>query len=127
MWLGMAPVYARASIIALLFGPNRKPTYRVTRKEHVYNWYWREIWPQLALFVALVGASLYHIATHSLLGDADLGSLFWAFFFILGLSQMVRNSWHGIGLRKVLAEGLKFPARRLVPARVPVVRGNPTE
>jgi cellulose synthase (UDP-forming) len=127
MWLGLAPVYARATIIALLFGPNRKPTYRVTRKEHIYNWYWRDIWPQLALFGALVGASLYHIATHSLLGNADLGSLFWASFFILGLSQIVRNSWHGIGLRRAIAEALKRPARRPVPARVSVVRSTRTE
>jgi cellulose synthase (UDP-forming) len=126
MWLGMAPVYAIASLIALLFGPNRKPTYRVTRKEHVYGWYWREIWPQLALFWALVGASLYHLATHSLLATADLGSLFWALFFILGLSQIVRNSWYGIGLRQAIREALKRPVRRPVPARVPV-RGNRTE
>jgi cellulose synthase (UDP-forming) len=97
-WLGMAPVYIKATLVALFYGPNRKPTYRVTRKEHVYRWYWREILPQLALFLALVGASIYHVLTEPLLHTADLGSLFWAALFAVGLSRMVRNSWHGLEL-----------------------------
>lgn len=101
-WLGMAPIYARAVILALLFGPRRKPAYRVTRKEHVHAWYWREVWPQMAIMFALVAASAYHLATHSLLDDADLGSLFWAGFFIVGLGRTVRNSWFGINpLREI--------------------------
>lgn len=101
-WLGMSPVYVWAALIAFFYGPKRKPAYRVTRKEHVYGWYWREILPQLLLFLALIGASLYHVATHSLLETADLGSLFWAGFFVLGLSQVVRNSWHGVSLREAV-------------------------
>ena len=97
-WLGMAPVYVKATLVALFYGPNRKPVYRVTRKEHIYRWYGREILPQLLLFLSLIGASIYHVMTHSLLQTADLGSLFWAAFFVLGLSQTVRNSWHGLRL-----------------------------
>ena len=107
MWLGLAPVYARATVMALAYGPHRKPWYRVTRKEHVYHWYWREILPQIVLFLALIGASLYHIATHSLLRDADLGSLFWAGFFILGLSRIIFNSWRGVQLHKVIVSSIK--------------------
>ncbi len=102
--LGMAPVYAWAAIVALRYGPTHKPGYRVTRKEHVFGWYWREIWIQLFLLLALIAASLYHVATHSLLKTADLGSLFWAAFFILGLSRVVRNSWHGLNWSHKLAE-----------------------
>lgn len=105
--LGMAPVYARAVIIALIYGPSRKPGYRVTRKEHVHAWYWREVFPQLLLLLALIAASLYHVATHPLLATADLGSLFWAGFFILGLSRVVRNSWHGARPDKMAAEAVK--------------------
>jgi cellulose synthase (UDP-forming) len=103
-WLGMAPVYAKATLVALFYGPNRKPTYRVTRKKHIYRWYLREITPQLLLFLGLIGASIYHILTHPLLRTADLGSLFWAAFFGLLLSQTVRNSWHGVqGWQRVMA------------------------
>ena len=117
-WLGLAPVYVKATLIALLYGPNNKPTYRVTRKEHVHRWYWREILPQLLLFLALIGASVYHIATESLLRTADLGSLFWAAFFILGLSQMVRNSWHGIDLLAHIFKPLRRAHRRSVLVRI---------
>jgi cellulose synthase (UDP-forming) len=96
-WLGMAPVYVWATILAIVYGPRRKPTYRVTRKEAIHGWFWREVLPQTLLLVALVGAALYHLATHSLLRNADLGSLFWAGFFVLLLSQVVRNSWFGLG------------------------------
>lgn len=112
-WIGMAPVYARATLLALYYGPRRKPTYRVTRKEHVYRLYWREILPQLIIFAGLIGASVYHILTESLLFTADLGSLFWAAYFILALSRTIANSWHGFRLRDALAA---------LPRRVP--QGN---
>ncbi len=96
-WLGMAPVYAWATILALFYGPRRKPAYRVTRKETIAGWYWREVLPQTILLLALVASALYHVATRSLLLEADLGSLFWAGFFILLLSRVVRNAWYGLG------------------------------
>ncbi len=117
-WLGLAPVYVRATLAALFYGPHRKPTYRVTRKEHVYRWYWREILPQLTLFLALIGASIYHVLTKSLLTTADLGSLFWAAFFVMGLSRTVRNSWHGLALKERLVVGLRTVTRRSRVLRV---------
>jgi cellulose synthase (UDP-forming) len=117
-WLGMAPVYAKATIVALLYGPDRKPAYRVTRKEHMRGWYWRETLPQILLFLALIAASLYHIATHSLLHTADLGSLFWAGFFILGLSRTVRNSWHGLELGKIAMEAARRVFGESIVSRV---------
>jgi cellulose synthase (UDP-forming) len=116
-WLGMAPVYARATIIALRYGPNRKPSYRVTRKEHVYAWYWRETLPQTVLLIALVAASAYHIATHSMLTEADLGSLFWAAFFGLALSRVVLNAWHGLNPAQEIIRQIKRP---LLAARAKV-------
>ena len=100
-WLGMAPVYAWATVLALVYGPNRKPHYRVTRKEHQHGLYWRETLPQIALCLALVSASVYHVAGHSLLYSADLGSLFWAAFFVIGLSRSIRNGWYGVYDQKV--------------------------
>lgn len=113
IWLGLAPVYARAAILALVYGPNRKPRYRVTRKEHVYAWYWRETLPQLLLFLALIASSAYHLSTHSLLEAADLGSLFWAALLALGLSQMVRNSWRGTELPEAVMARLRRAYRKV--------------
>ena len=42
MWAGLAPVYAKACILALAGGPHRKPSYEVTRKHDEFRWYWRE-------------------------------------------------------------------------------------
>jgi cellulose synthase (UDP-forming) len=106
-WLGMAPTYARAAILAMVYGPERKPHYRVTRKEHVHSIYWRESLPQILLFLALIGASIYHLATHSLLFTADLGSLFWAAFYALALSRSVRNAWHGVDLGQAIRDRLQ--------------------
>ncbi|MCS7261201.1 MAG: glycosyltransferase [Anaerolineae bacterium] len=104
MMIGMAPVYLKALWITLRYGPRRKPAYRVTRKEHIHTLYWREIWLQNVLLLALVVASIYHLAMHSVLRSADLGSLFWAAFFILALSRIVRNAWHGVNFRTMLKE-----------------------
>jgi len=103
-WLGMAPVYAKATIIALLYGPKRKPAYRVTRKEHVHAWYWRESLVQYLIVAALIAASVYHVATHSLLLTADLGSLFWAGFFVLALGRVILNSWRGTGFDEMVVQ-----------------------
>lgn len=114
-WLGMAPTYARATIIALLYGRQRKPVYRVTRKEHMYGWYWRQVLPQFLLFVALLMSSLYHVATHSLLWTADLGSLFWAAFFAMGLSRIIRNSWRGVQVQPPIVRRLGQTLRKAIP------------
>ncbi|MFW6115472.1 MAG: glycosyltransferase [Chloroflexota bacterium] len=117
-WLGLAPVYVKATIIALLYGPERKPTYRVTRKEHVHRWYWRETWPQMLLFLALIGAVVYHVMTRSLLETADLGSLFWAALFILTLSRTVRNSWYGLDAGEMAGRVLQCAQNNSVMVRV---------
>jgi len=101
-WLGMAPVYVRATIIALQFGPKRKPAYRVTRKEAVFRWHWRGTAFQLVLFVLLIGAMVYHAVTHAPAGSADAGSILWAGYFVVVLSRTVRNSWHGLGFRRAV-------------------------
>ena len=40
IWSGMAPVFIKASIQAILGGPNRKPVYKVTRKHNDPRWHW---------------------------------------------------------------------------------------
>lgn len=117
-WLGMAPVYVKATLIALLYGPRRKPTYRVTRKEDVHRWYWRETLPHIVVLMSLIGASVYHVLNESLLETADLGSLFWAAFFVLGFSRTARNSWYGLSAKEELTSALRRAEERSVVARV---------
>ena len=46
IWSGMAPVFMKASIQAILGGPNRKPVYKVTRKHDDPRWHWGHTLPQ---------------------------------------------------------------------------------
>jgi cellulose synthase (UDP-forming) len=96
IWVGLAPVYAKACVLAVAGGPNRKPAYRVTRKHHEHRWYWRQVLPQMALFALLVGAMAKALATESLLDGVDLGSLYWATMFALVLGCFIPKSWHGV-------------------------------
>jgi cellulose synthase (UDP-forming) len=116
--IGSAPLYVKAIWLALRYGPHRKPGYRVTRKNHMYGLYLREVWVQTVLLVGLVAASIYHVAQQSLLQSADLGSLFWAAFLILALSRPVRNAWHGVDFRRLAVEWMRLSLRRSVLVRV---------
>ncbi|MGQ9785454.1 MAG: glycosyltransferase [Anaerolineae bacterium] len=107
MMIGMAPVHLKALWVTLRYGPHRKPAYRVTRKEHVHSLYWRETLLQSTLLLALVAASGYHLAVYSVLRSADLGSLFWAAFFLLALSRITRNARHGVKFRALLNERIR--------------------
>jgi cellulose synthase (UDP-forming) len=100
IWLGMTPVYIRATLSALINGPKKKPSYRVTRKRHIHRWYWREALAQTVLLIGLWVAVIYHLTTRSLLYDADLGTIFWAVFLSLCLARIVTNSWYGLELHK---------------------------
>ena len=65
IWVGLAPVYARACVLALVGGRRGKPEYRVTRKHDEARWYWGLALPQMALFALLIGAMAKGLATQS--------------------------------------------------------------
>ena len=99
MWLGLSPVYFKSLILALMYGPHKKPSYKVTRKTHQYGWYWKETLPQtiMILFLLLgVVSQTRHIRD----GLFDYASTFWALFFAIALTQIVRNSWFGLDWKK---------------------------
>jgi cellulose synthase (UDP-forming) len=99
MWVGLAPVYAKACVLAFLGGRDGKPRYRVTRKHDEHRWYWRESLLQVLVLAALVVVAARTVLNGSLLYDVDLGSLYWTAFFGLALASFVRLSWFGVGAR----------------------------
>lgn len=99
MWVGLTPVYIWAAILALVYGPKRKPAYRVSRKVHQAGIYRQEVLPQILLFLALAGSILYHLAPRSILFEADWGSLLWAAYFAGLLGQVIRNAGYGMARR----------------------------
>jgi cellulose synthase (UDP-forming) len=96
MWTGLAPVYMVGCLKAILGGPNRKPTYKVTRKTHEFAWYWRETLPS-AILGALVPAAL-------VVGIVDdrlphplllLAAGYWGFLACATLGGFVTRGWFG--------------------------------
>jgi cellulose synthase (UDP-forming) len=97
MATGMAPVYVRASLQAVLGGPHRKPVYRVTRKHHEIAWHWRHAVPQL-LLVAVVPLAAVISATRGTLPDAGtlVASGYWGALYGALMASFVARSWHGL-------------------------------
>ncbi|CAN5908096.1 hypothetical protein BH23ACT10_BH23ACT10_32380 [soil metagenome] len=103
MWVGMAPVYTRACLMALRYGRSRKPSYTVTRKTTEQAWYWRQTLPQGLLVGAFVVSLAYRAATSSVLRTLDLGSAYWGGFAGLFMLGFIRKSWYGVAWRDAIA------------------------
>jgi cellulose synthase (UDP-forming) len=99
MWAGLAPVYAKACVLAVRGGPNHKPEYVVTRKHDEFSWYWRETLVQMGFLALLLGTLAYSLATASLVNEFDVGSAYWALFFAILIGGFVRKSWFGVQIR----------------------------
>jgi len=98
MLMGLFPVFTKASVLALVYGPKRKPTYKVTRKEDEFALYWRETMIQSGCVLALVASIIYSFTESPKHFTIDAGAIYWAFFFSLLLAGFVRKSWFGISL-----------------------------
>ncbi|MGI8778625.1 MAG: glycosyltransferase [Solirubrobacteraceae bacterium] len=101
MWTGMAPIYMKASIQALVGGRNRKPVYKVTRKQDDLRWHWRHTLPQTTLVLLVLFALIYALR-HGTLPSVSLlaGAVYWGGLNIVLLTGFVARGWHGLGLAK---------------------------
>lgn len=113
MWVGLAPVYAKACVLALFNGPHRKPVYRVTRKIDIVAWYWRQTLVQWVLVVALVGSAIWASSQQSLLRQVDLGSLYWGAFLTVCMLGFLRGSWYRVDVRGIVRARLVTGLARL--------------
>jgi cellulose synthase (UDP-forming) len=98
MWTGMAPIYMKASLQAIGGGPNRKPVYKVTRKEDDLRWHWRHTLPQTSLVLLVVFVLAYAVG-HGTLPSLSLlaGAVYWGGLNIVLLTGFVTRGWHGLG------------------------------
>jgi hypothetical protein len=124
MWTGMAPIYIRASLQAIFGGPNRKPVYKVTRKQDDLRWHWRHTLPQTSLVLLVVFVLLYAVS-HGTLPSASLllGAVYWGGLNIVLLAGFVTRGWHGISwATRSVARGTDG----LSPAVVPDAAAEPS-
>jgi hypothetical protein len=99
VWTGLMFVYMASLFRALLWGPNRKPRYVVTRKHPVGGWHWKPVLPQLLTIGALLGAIVYRVGFAEQFTAVDAVGVFWALFFVYSLTHIVRLSWFRNGER----------------------------
>lgn len=97
MWTGMAPVYVKAVVLAIMGGPNRKPSYVVTRKENDVRWHWRYTLPQTTLVLIVLCVMVYGLRFGTFPSVAVLvGSVYWGGLNIALLTSFISRGWYGI-------------------------------
>jgi cellulose synthase (UDP-forming) len=121
IWSGMAPVYIKATIKAILGGPREKPVYKVTRKHSDPRWYWAHTVPQAVTVLALIGTVAYAWRNHTVPSPIELlPPLYWGAQFGMLLAGFVSRGWYGVeGRRRVASPTVE--RREPEPAK-PVVR-----
>lgn len=95
---GLAPVFARAVVVGLVGGRSHKPVYRVTRKRHEFAVYLREVAPQLAALLIVIGGFLYGLLVRQSPYALSLPTLYWLIVFVLLVGRFVRKGWFGVDL-----------------------------
>jgi cellulose synthase (UDP-forming) len=97
MWAGLAPVFMKAVAQALLGGPNRKPTYRLTLKADDTRWHWRHTLPQTLVVTTLAVVAITAIRFHTYPSITLLvGSVYWGALNVVLLANFISRSWHGV-------------------------------
>jgi len=97
MWTGMAPVYMKACVQALLGGRRRKPVYKVTRKEDDLRWHWRHTLPHTTVVLLVLFVGIYALR-HGTLPSVSLlaGAVYWGGLNVVLLTGFVARGWHGV-------------------------------
>jgi cellulose synthase (UDP-forming) len=97
MWTGLAPVYMKGCIQAILGGPNRKPVYKVTRKHDDVRWHWRQTLPQTTVVLAVLAVAVYGVRFGTLPNLTLLaGTAYWGGLNVVLLGGFVARGWYGV-------------------------------
>jgi cellulose synthase (UDP-forming) len=116
MWTGMAPIYIKASVQAILGGPNRKPVYKVTRKHDEFRWHWRQTLPQTTLVLVVLAVAGYGIRFGTLPDPTLLaGTVYWGGLNVVLLAGFVARGWHGVTWLRRAAKPIEPDAPQAAP------------
>ena len=110
LFAGMMFVYMKASLLAILYGPHKKPVYKVTRKVQIVGLYLKEVFFQILLFLFLFLSIVYDFVTHkAAIKNMDVGSIFWVLMDMIILSGIIRGSWYGVKLTQLARKRSRKP------------------
>jgi cellulose synthase (UDP-forming) len=109
IWSGMAPVFVKASLQAILGGPNRKPVYKVTRKHNDPRWHWGHTLPQTSVLLTVVLTLLFALRDGTMPRLTMLVPfVYWGGLYVALFAGFVARSWYGVvSLRRALAPAVK--------------------
>lgn len=97
MWTGMAPVYMKATVQALVGGRSRKPVYRVTRKVDDHRWHWWSTLPQALILVGVVVAMVVALGQGTVPSVYLVaGAAYWGALNVVLLLGFVSRGWYGV-------------------------------
>lgn len=89
---GLFPAFFKALVLVLLYGPERKPKYKVTRKVNKYGFYVLMVIPQIALISFLIFSIVTHLMHSKGLTIIDFSNIFWCLYFIFMYHKVIFNS-----------------------------------
>ena len=116
IWSGLAPVFMKASIQAILGGPNRKPVYKVTRKHNDPRWHWGHTLPQTCVLM-MVLVTLIYALRHGTLPRLTLlvPFVYWGGLYVALFAGFVVRSWYGVqSLRSAVVPVVRKPVDGMV-------------
>jgi len=97
IWSGLAPVFIKASIQAILGGPNRKPVYKVTRKHNDPRWHWGHTLPQTMVLLTVGFTLVYALRSGSLPRLSTLiPVVYWGGLYVALFAGFIARSWYGV-------------------------------
>jgi cellulose synthase (UDP-forming) len=105
IWSGLAPVFIKASVQAILGGPHRKPIYKVTRKHNDPRWHWGHTLPQTSVLLMVLFTLIYALR-HGTLPRLTLlfPFVYWGGLYVALFAGFIARSWYGVvSLRKAVA------------------------
>ena len=112
IWSGLAPVFIKASIQAILGGPSRKPVYKVTRKHNDPRWHWGHTLPQTSVLLTVVFTLLFALREGTMPRLTMLiPFVYWGGLYVALFAGFVARSWYGVvSLRRALVPTMGKPA-----------------
>jgi cellulose synthase (UDP-forming) len=109
IWSGMAPVFIRAALQAILGGPKRKPVYKVTRKHNDPRWHWGHTLPQTSVLAIVVFTLVFALRNGTMPRVTMLVPfVYWGGLYVALFAGFIARSWYGVvSLRRALAPAVK--------------------
>jgi cellulose synthase (UDP-forming) len=117
IWSGLAPVFIKASVQAIVGGPARKPVYKVTRKHNDPRWHWGHTLPQTTVLLTVLITLFYALHNGTMPRPTLLiPFVYWGGLYVALFAGFIARSWYGVvSLRKGLMPAVRRTGELISP------------